>query len=58
MFPLTARRPPKIIPPERLRWIAFSHFEADESGAINEWLAVAPNATPAHGQTGMQHLGD
>lgn len=42
----------RIIPPERLRWIAFGHFEADECGAMNEWLAAAPHATPAHGQTG------
>ena len=42
----------RIIPPEQLRWIAFGHFEADECGAMNEWLAAAPHATPAHGQTG------
>lgn len=42
----------RIIPPERLRWIAFGHFEADECGAMNEWLALAPQATPAHGETG------
>jgi glyoxylase-like metal-dependent hydrolase (beta-lactamase superfamily II) len=41
------------------RWIAFGHFEADECGAMNEWLAVAPQATPAHGQTGcMVSLND
>src|SRR5215211_7944336 len=42
----------RIIPPDRLRWIAFGHYEADECGAMNEWLAVAPNAQAAHGQTG------
>ncbi|HWB82206.1 MAG TPA: hypothetical protein VG755_44890 [Nannocystaceae bacterium] len=31
---------------ERLRWISFSHVEADECGALNDFLAVAPNATP------------
>jgi flavorubredoxin len=35
-----------------LRWITFGHFEADECGAMNEWLAVAPQAQLAHGQTG------
>jgi flavorubredoxin len=35
-----------VLPPERLRWIAFSHVEADECGALNEWLAVAPDAQP------------
>lgn len=34
------------MPPERLRWIAFSHYEADECGALNDWLAVAPRAQP------------
>jgi flavorubredoxin len=36
----------KIINPAALRHIAFSHFEADECGALNEWLAVAPDAEP------------
>ena len=31
---------------ERLRYVAFSHVEADECGALNDWLAVAPRATP------------
>lgn len=53
MFPLTREALARIIPPERLRWIAFGHFEADECGAMNEWLAAAPQATAAHGQTGV-----
>jgi len=28
----------------RLRYVSFSHVEADESGALNSWLAVAPRA--------------
>lgn len=43
----------RIIPPERLRWIAYGHFEADECGAMNEWLAAAPWATAAQGQAGV-----
>jgi hypothetical protein len=39
----------RLIPPERLRWIAFGHFEADECGAMNKWLAAAPQAKAAHG---------
>jgi flavorubredoxin len=46
MFPLTLEAVRHVLPPERLRWIAFSHFEADECGALNEWLGVAPNAQP------------
>ena len=38
-----------IIDPARLRWIGFSHFEADECGALNQWLAVAPHAQPLCG---------
>lgn len=52
MFDLTRDGLSRIIPPERLRWISFGHFEADECGALNEWLAVAPQAEAAHGQTG------
>jgi flavorubredoxin len=39
----------KIIPLSRLRWISFSHLEADESGAMNLWLAAAPKAQVTHG---------
>lgn len=52
MFTLNRDALAKIIPPEKLRWIAYGHFEADECGAMNEWLAVAPQATAAHGNTG------
>lgn len=52
MFPLNRDALSRIIAPEKLRWIAFGHYEADECGAMNEWLAVAPNAEIAHGQTG------
>ena len=33
-----------MIDPRLIRWIGFSHFEVDECGALNEWLAIAPNA--------------
>ena len=52
MFPLTLAAVARIMPPDRLRWIAFGHYEADECGAMNEWQAVARNAQVAHGQTG------
>lgn len=44
MFPITRTAVASIIDPARLRWIGFSHFESDECGALNEWLAVAPQA--------------
>jgi flavorubredoxin len=46
LFPFTRDAIRHVLPPERLRWIAFSHVEADECGALNEWLAVAPDAQP------------
>lgn len=59
MFALNRDALSRLIPPERLRWIAFGHFEADECGAMNEWLAAAPKAELAHGRTGcMVSLND
>jgi flavorubredoxin len=52
MFPLNRDALAKIVPVESLRWIAFGHYEADECGAMNEWMAVAPQAQVAHGATG------
>jgi len=42
----------KLIPLDRLRWISFSHLEADESGAMNLWQQAAPNAQVLHGTLG------
>jgi len=50
MFPLVREAVASVLPPERLRWIAFSHYESDECGSLNEWLAVAPQAEPLCGQ--------
>lgn len=36
----------KLLDPSRLKWIGFSHFEADECGALNNWLSVAAEAKP------------
>jgi flavorubredoxin len=59
MFPLNLDALRRILPPDRLRFIAYGHFEADECGAMNEWLAAAPEAQAAHGATGcMVSLND
>jgi flavorubredoxin len=42
----------RVMPVERLRWIGYSHAEADEAGAVNEWLGAAPNATAIQGRVG------
>lgn len=52
MFPLVRDAVSKVVSPERLRWITFGHVEADECGAMNEWLAIAPRAEVAHGAIG------
>lgn len=44
MFQTTLDGARSIIDPADLRWIGFSHFESDECGALNEWLATAPHA--------------
>ena len=52
MFPLVSEAVATVIPPSSLRWITFGHVESDECGAMNDWLAVAPHATVAHGAIG------
>jgi len=53
LFPLVREAIAKLIAPEELRWISFGHYEADECGAMNQWLAIAPNAQIAHGMTAV-----
>lgn len=59
LFPLVRDAVARLMPPEDLRWITFGHYEADECGSMNQWLAIAPKAEIAHGMTGvMVSLGD
>jgi flavorubredoxin len=59
MFPLVQAAVSRLMPPDSLRWITFGHYEADECGAMNDWLALAPRAEVAHGQVGcMVSLND
>ncbi len=52
LFPLVSEAVATVMPVARLRWITFGHVEADECGAMNQWLAVAPHAEVAHGEIG------
>jgi flavorubredoxin len=52
MFPLVREAVSRLITVERLRYVGFSHFEADECGALNEWLEVAPLAEPVSSRIG------
>lgn len=47
LFPELREAVAKIIDPSKLRWISLSHFEVDECGALNNWLAIAPSAQAA-----------
>ena len=59
MFPLVSEAIGAVLPVERLRYVALSHFEADECGALNEFLAAAPNAVPICGSVAaLVSLGD
>lgn len=46
MFPALREAVGKLMDPTRLRHIAWSHFESDECGALNDWLQLAPQAQP------------
>jgi flavorubredoxin len=46
LFPTVREEVARVMDPSLIRWIGFSHFESDECGALNDWLAVAPQAKP------------
>ena len=52
MFPSVADAIASVLPLGRLRWITFGHLEADECGAMNLFLAAAPDAQVAHTSIG------
>src|SRR4051812_14388348 len=53
MFPLVREAVAHVLgDAAKLRYVSFSHVEADECGSLNEWLAVAPNAEPVCGEIG------
>jgi flavorubredoxin len=52
LFPLVSEAVARVVPLDALRWITFGHVEGDECGAMNQFLAAAPNATVAHGALG------
>jgi hypothetical protein len=52
LFPFVCEALARILKPESIRWLGFSHFEVDECGALNEWLMIAPNAQTVCSQVG------
>jgi flavorubredoxin len=49
LFPSVSQAVATVVPVDRLRWVSFGHWEADESGALNDWLGAAPSAELAVG---------
>jgi flavorubredoxin len=49
LFPLVSEAVASVLPVQRLRYIGLSHVEADECGALNLFLAAAPQAVPLCG---------
>ena len=59
LFDATREAIERILPVASLRYVGFSHFEADECGALNPLLALAPQAVPLCGRIGaMVSVGD
>lgn len=59
LFPTIRAALARLLPLATLRWVSYGHFEADECGAMNDWLQVAPAATVAVGDIGcMLSAGD
>jgi len=46
LFPLVREAIEAVMPVSELRYLGLSHFEADECGALDEFLQAAPKATP------------
>jgi flavorubredoxin len=42
----------RVLDPARLRYVSWSHFEADECGALNQFLEAAPGAEAVHSELG------
>jgi flavorubredoxin len=59
MFPLVREAIASVMPVQDLRYIGVSHFEADECGALNEFLDAAPSSVPVCSRIGaMVSLAD
>ena len=48
LFPVVREAVERVMPLDRLRWVAFAHVEAAECGAANDFLAAAPHAQVVH----------
>lgn len=46
MVPQLSEAIATVMDPQKLRYVAWSHFESDEIGGLNHWLELAPQAEP------------
>ena len=44
----------RLIDPAKLRYLVIPHFEMDECGSLNRFLAIAPNAEPVCSPVGAR----
>jgi flavorubredoxin len=59
LFPLIREQIEAVLPISKLRYIAFSHVEADECGSLPEFLVAAPQAKPVCSEVAaMTSIGD
>lgn len=58
LFPAVREAVARVIDPATLRWVGFSHVEADECGSLNDWLAAAPRAQPLFSRVMAMTSGD
>jgi flavorubredoxin len=60
MFPLVREAVAHVLgDAAKLRYVGFSHFESDECGSLNDWLALAPHAeTVCSGVAAMVSVDD
>src|SRR5258706_6962378 len=52
LYPAVSSAAARVMDLRRPRWLTLSHVEADQCGALAEWLDAAPAATPAPRATG------
>lgn len=53
LYPSVSAAVSQVIDLEDLAWISFCHVEADECGAMNQFLAAAPSSMVVHGPTAV-----
>jgi flavorubredoxin len=58
VYPLVHDAVRRLIDPATLRYLVIPHFEMDECGSLNEFLAIAPHAEPVTSPVGAITLPD